>query len=108
MKIILLLVAVYALIINQALKQADSKPVIQAKKDRHVDQTGNDLYLNTALRENDRGMERQIKRISIEKQNDFTPNFLFQRETEQDYLKPQILLFPINCPYPANLEKRRS
>ena len=107
MKVVLLLVAVYALIINQALKQVDSKQTTN-KKGRNNQQAGRNMYMNPGLNTTDPLTDAETRQPSNNTKTPVSPGYLFQRENDGDQSEPQNLIYPINYSYPVNLDKRRS
>lgn len=106
MKVILLLVAVYALIINQALKQADSKAEMRVKKEKRTVQSPGDTYVNNVYKENNPTLETE--RRHLHQAAELPASYMYPVENMPGELKPRNLLFPINYPYQASADKRRS
>lgn len=109
MKVVLLLVAIYALIINQALKQVDSKEGIkEVKKESKSNEPTH--YINASLIPvSPFAIESEIRPASMESRNPGQPGYLLKRNiSSPEIYKVQNALHPINYPYQPTLEKKRS
>jgi|GEM_PF-6020811 len=108
MKVVLLLVAIYALIINQSLKQVNGKPLIQeAKKERKPNKSIH--YIDGAsISVTPFAIESDMRPASSDEKNPVLPAFLVQpdRSSPALYYKPQNAFSPISYPYQAISEKK--
>ncbi|PZR25769.1 MAG: hypothetical protein DI535_17055 [Citrobacter freundii] len=109
MKVVLLLVAIYALIINQALKQVDSKDVIkEVKKARKINEPAR--YINaSSIPVSPFAIESEIRPVSMESRHPVQPGSLLKQNISYpEIYKVNSALYPINYPYQSTSEKKRS
>jgi len=118
MKIILLLVAVYALIINQSLKQKESRSIsaqvnVQSRSKPQNIRPGNNVYLNTSFQPGLAIKPLQSQRINTEKRNfpaKFYKPYPFQQadnlKEEANESMQQDVLYPVDYPAYSGLASK--
>lgn len=109
MKVVLLLVAIYALIINQALKQVDSKQIRQqVRKDKKADQSTH--YINAALTPvAPFEIDAEPDPAYIDARHLLQPVYLLQRDISNPEIYKKVnALYPVSYPHPIIPEKKRS
>lgn len=108
MKVLLLLIAVYALIFNQASKQIESKRVIELLKEKKGRLENGRFYIKSTDPENaateaEAGLLRQT---GTDRPSLFSPSLLIHREAGT--VDPQNSLYPVSRSYSVNSDKRKS
>jgi hypothetical protein len=107
MKVLLLIVAIYALIINQALKQVDRKPVTKVKKNMVI-HPPNHIYVDASSGQDLADPAMMIKYRLDDKDLPSSGDLMIQPGKSKKQVKPQHLLYPLDYSYPASMDKRKS
>ncbi|MCG2616108.1 hypothetical protein LZZ85_17560 [Terrimonas sp. NA20] len=105
MKVLLLIIAIYALIFNQASKQVDVKASMEVKHIKKGPGPGENIYLHRGSVPVEGSPLRQISEKMI---RSATPGYMFQPAVMRENELQQSLFHPVYYPNPVNIEGRKS